>query len=59
MTEGADIARALAELHALGVEHATFDSKFAVVHQAIHDGVAASDATITSGGVREPRQSRW
>ena len=40
MTEGADIARALAELHALGVEHATFDSKFAVVDQAIHDHMA-------------------
>ena len=40
MTEGADIARALAELHALGVEHATFDSKLAMVHQAIHDHTA-------------------
>jgi len=40
MTEGADIARALAELHALGVEHATFDSKFAVVDQAIRDHTA-------------------
>jgi hypothetical protein len=40
MTEGGDIARALAELHALGVEHATFDSKFAIVHQAIHDHTA-------------------
>ena len=40
MTEGADIARALAELHALGVEHATFDSKLAIVHQAIHDHTA-------------------
>ena len=40
MTEGADIARAFAELHALGVEHASFDSKFAVVHQAIHDHTA-------------------
>jgi hypothetical protein len=40
MTEGADIARALAELHALGVEHATFDSKFAIVDQAIHDHTA-------------------
>ncbi len=40
MTEGADIARALAELHALGVEHASFDSKFATVHQAIHDHIA-------------------
>ena len=40
MTEGANIARALAELHALGVEHATFDSKLAMVHQAIHDHTA-------------------
>jgi hypothetical protein len=40
MTEGANIARALAELHALGVEHATFDSKLATVHQAIHDHTA-------------------
>ena len=40
MTEGADIARALAELHALGVDHATFDSKLAMVHQAIHDHTA-------------------
>ena len=40
MTEGGNIARALAELHALGVEHATFDSKFAIVHQAIHDHTA-------------------
>jgi hypothetical protein len=40
MTEGADIARALAELHALGVEHASFDSKFAVVDQAIRDHTA-------------------
>ena len=40
MTEGADIARALAELHALGVEHAAFDSKFAVVDQAIRDHTA-------------------
>jgi hypothetical protein len=40
MTEGADIARALAELHALGVEHATFDGKFATVHQAIHQHIA-------------------
>ena len=40
MTEGADIARAPAELHALGVEHATFDSKLAMVHQAIHDHTA-------------------
>ena len=40
MTEGADIARALAEPHALGVEHATFDSKFAIVDQAIHDHTA-------------------
>ena len=36
MTEGGDIARALAELHALGVEHVAFDSKFASVQQAIH-----------------------
>jgi hypothetical protein len=40
MTEGADIARALAELRALGVEHATFDSKLAMVHHAIHDHTA-------------------
>ena len=40
MTEGADIARALAELHALGVEHATFDGKLAMVHQAIRDHTA-------------------
>jgi aminoglycoside phosphotransferase len=40
MTEGADIVRALAELHALGVEQATFDSKFAIVLQAIHDHTA-------------------
>jgi aminoglycoside phosphotransferase len=40
MTEGADIARALAELHALGVEHATFDGKLAAVHQAIRDHTA-------------------
>jgi hypothetical protein len=40
MTEGADIVRALAELHALGVDHVTFDSKFAMVHQAIHDHTA-------------------
>jgi Hemerythrin HHE cation binding domain len=40
MREGADIARALAELHALGVEHAAFDSKLATVHQAIHDHTA-------------------
>jgi len=40
MTEGAGIARALAELHALGVEHATFDGKLAIVHQAIHDHTA-------------------
>lgn len=40
MTEGTDIARALAELHALGVEHATFDGKFAMVHQAIHHHTA-------------------
>jgi hypothetical protein len=40
MTEGADIVRALAELHALGVEHASFDSKLAIVHQAIHDHTA-------------------
>jgi hypothetical protein len=40
MTEGADIARALAELHALGVEHAAFDSKFGLVHQAIRDHIA-------------------
>ena len=40
MTEGADIARALAELHALGVEHPTFDSTFAMVHQAIRDHTA-------------------
>ena len=40
MTEGADITRALAELHALGVDHAAFDSKFAVVDQAIRDHTA-------------------
>jgi hypothetical protein len=40
MSEGADIARALAELHALGVEHPTFDRKMAMVHQAIHDHTA-------------------
>jgi hypothetical protein len=40
MVEGADIARALAELHALGVEHAAFDSKFAVLDQAIRDHTA-------------------
>jgi hypothetical protein len=40
MTEGGDIARALADLHALGVEHATFDDKFALVHQAIQDHTA-------------------
>ena len=40
MTEGADIVRALAELHALGVDHVTFDSGFAIVHQAIHDHTA-------------------
>ncbi len=40
MTEGADIARALAELHAFGVEHAAFDGKFAVVDQAIRDHTA-------------------
>jgi hypothetical protein len=40
MTEGADIARALAELHALGVEQVAFDSKFAVVDQAIRDHTA-------------------
>ena len=40
MTEGGDIARALAELHALGVDHVTFDSKFAIVHRAIHDHTA-------------------
>jgi hypothetical protein len=40
MTEGANIARALAELHALGVDHAAFDSKLAMVHQAIHDHTA-------------------
>jgi hypothetical protein len=40
MTEGENIVRALAELHALGVEHASFDSKFAIVHQAIHDHTA-------------------
>jgi hypothetical protein len=36
MTEGGDVARALAELHALGVEHVAFDSKVASVQQAIH-----------------------
>ena len=40
MVEGGDVARALAELHALGVEHATFDDKFTVVQQAIHDHTA-------------------
>jgi hypothetical protein len=40
MTEGANIARALAELHALGVEHAAFDSKLAMVHHAIQDHTA-------------------
>jgi hypothetical protein len=40
MTEGGDIVRALADLHALGVDHATFDSKFAIVHRAIHDHTA-------------------
>jgi len=40
MTEGGDIARSLAELHALGVEHAAFDSKLGMVHQAIHDHTA-------------------
>ena len=40
MTESADIARALAEIHALGVEHAAFDRKFAVVDQAIRDHTA-------------------
>jgi hypothetical protein len=40
MTDSGDITRALAELHALGVEHATFDSKFATVHQAIRDHTA-------------------
>ena len=40
MTEGADIARALAELHALGVEHAAFDSTLAVVDHAIRDHTA-------------------
>jgi hypothetical protein len=40
MTDGGDIARALAGLHALGVEDVTFDSKFAIVHEAIHDHTA-------------------
>src|ERR1044071_10267280 len=40
MTEGADIARALAELHALGVDHAAFDSKLAAVQHAIRDHTA-------------------
>jgi hypothetical protein len=40
MTEGGDIARALTELLALGVEHTAFDSKFAVVDQAIRDHTA-------------------
>jgi hypothetical protein len=44
MTAGADITRALAELHALGVEHATFDSKFAMVHRAIGDQAAHEES---------------
>jgi hypothetical protein len=44
MTEGADIVRTLAELHALGVDHVTFDSKFAMVHQAIHDHTAREES---------------
>jgi hypothetical protein len=40
MTAGGDIVRALAELHALGVDHVTFDDKFAILHQAIDDHTA-------------------
>jgi hypothetical protein len=37
MVEEGNIERALAELHALGVDDVTFDTKFAAVHAAILD----------------------